>query len=1018
MATVHAVAQAGRLILWVESSDPPAHRRRRGKESPKVHPQALRVNEARALLGALPHLVGEAGDDLEAVLWLPTAGREGRTKPQPGDPLAPAASEPVVFKPWQVPGVGLEPVDALPLVRVAGDRSMLDTGVRLGREFAWLAALLKVSEAVVARQSLLPGLVLHPEPRSVWLPLWIDAEEQALLVLARTMPGIIRCLSEPPADPGRLTRVLAAAFADALVRRALPGGPSRPEPSANPDAAWMRALGRRDGRVDIPPEQAESLRERIEVWQRPVTQTAGARVRIQLRLEEPENPGAKWRLSYLLQAADDPSLLVPASDLWGGKRNRRDLIAARLPGAAEALLLTLGRVAPVFPPVERSLTRPKPTSAELSTPEAHRFLTETASLLAESGIGVMLPAAWVPGRSRLRLVAKASARTAATQAGSSGLSLDALAEVDYEVALGGSVLSEEELTQLAALKEPLVEIRGQWVEVRPDELKALFEIRTQRAAHRVSVREVLGLTLGREQASGPGGLEVESVEASGPLADLLDRLTGRAALPEEPVPDRFHGELRPYQERGYAWLAFLTDLGLGALLADDMGLGKTVQTLCLLVRQSKREPGRPMLLCCPTSLLGNWRREAERFTPDLEVVVHHGSDRLGDEAFSKSIAGRLVLTSYGVLSRERSLLSSVDWAAVVLDEAQVVKNHRTHAARAAQGLRAARRIALTGTPVENHAGDLWSIMQFLNPGMLGGETAFRERFILPVQADPGGEAAKRLSRLTRPFLLRRAKTDKTILADLPDKLEMKVTCTLTPEQASLYKAVVDRMEKAMKDPHSRIERQGLVLSTLTRLKQVCDHPALFLADGSALAGRSGKLDRLESMLAEVLAAGERALVFSQFAEMAGLLAKRLERVLGQEVLLLTGDTTRRERDRIVERFQTEEGGPPVLILTLGAGGTGLNLTRASHVFHFDRWWNPAVENQASDRAYRIGQTRTVEVHKFLCAGTLEEKIDAVLERKREVAEGVLGSGDGWLTALDPEALSDLIRLSLSEALAE
>jgi SNF2 family DNA or RNA helicase len=375
-----------------------------------------------------------------------------------------------------------------------------------------------------------------------------------------------------------------------------------------------------------------------------------------------------------------------------------------------------------------------------------------------------------------------------------------------------------------------------------------------------------------------------------------------------------------------------------------------------------------------------------------------------------------VLSSYALLHRDLEALSQVEWGGVVLDEAQNVKNPDTKQARAARTLGAGYRVALTGTPVENNVGDLWSLLEFLNPGLLGSQAHFKRTFFVPIQAGRDPEAAERLKRLTGPFILRRLKTDKAVIADLPEKLEAKVFCTLTKEQASLYAAVVAEAAEALEGAEG-IRRKGVVLATLSKLKQVCNHPAQFLGDNSAIPGRSGKLARLTEMLEEALAAGDRALVFSQFAEMGAILKRHLEDAFGHETLFLHGGVPKKARDRMVERFQADGDGPPLFVLSLKAGGTGLNLTRASHVFHFDRWWNPAVENQATDRAFRIGQRRRVQVHKFLCAGTLEEKIDEMIERKKQVAEAVVGTGEGWLTELSTAELKELIALR-PEAVSE
>jgi len=408
--------------------------------------------------------------------------------------------------------------------------------------------------------------------------------------------------------------------------------------------------------------------------------------------------------------------------------------------------------------------------------------------------------------------------------------------------------------------------------------------------------------------------------------------------------------------------------------------------------------------------VNNWQKEAASFTPDLPVRVHHGIGRKKGEPFEKEVQRHaIVICTYGLLHRDIKLLQDVKWSGVVLDEAQNIKNPETRQAKAARSLSADYRISLTGTPVENNVGDLWSIMDFLNPGFLGTQSEFKRNFFLPIQTRQDSQAAERLKRITGPFLLRRLKTDQSIISDLPEKLEMKVFCTLTREQASLYAAVLKETEETLKEA-AGIQRRGLIFSTLSKLKQVCNHPAQFLGDNSSIPDRSGKLARLDEMLEEILEVGDRTLVFSQFAEMGEILRRHLQETFGCEVLFLHGGVPRRQRDSMVDRFESGAAGPPIFILSLKAGGTGLNLTRANHVFHFDRWWNPAVENQATDRAFRIGQTRNVQVHKFICAGTLEERIDEMIEGKKEVAEKVIGTGEGWLTELSNQELREIFAL--------
>ncbi|MFC7649787.1 DEAD/DEAH box helicase [Streptosporangium lutulentum] len=505
-------------------------------------------------------------------------------------------------------------------------------------------------------------------------------------------------------------------------------------------------------------------------------------------------------------------------------------------------------------------------------------------------------------------------------------------------------------------------------------------------------------------------MPIVEVDADGLLGDLL---SGEADRRLEPVttPAGFHGALRPYQERGLSWLGFMSDIGLGGVLADDMGLGKTPQTLSLLLNERAANDARPgaTLLVCPMSLLSNWQKETARFAPSLDVYLHHGAARLREEELARRVErADLVLTTYGTVLRDQESLMGLTWARIVCDEAQAIKNSAAKQAQAVRSLPARSRFALTGTPVENHLAELWSIMEFCNPGLLGPARAFRQRYQEPIERHGDETATAALKRATGPFVLRRLKTDRSIISDLPDKMEMKIWCNLTPEQATLYQAVVEDMLGRIDDSEG-IERRGNVLATMTRLKQVCNHPAHLLKDGSRLAGRSGKLARLEELAEEILDEGDKALIFTQYTEFGSLLQPYLAAHLDRPVLWLHGGLPKKRRDALVERFQ-EDDEPMLFLLSLKAAGTGLNLTAANHVIHVDRWWNPAVENQATDRAFRIGQTKNVQVRKFICVGTLEERIDEMIERKKSLAESVVGTGEDWITNLSTDQLRELFRL--------
>jgi SNF2 family DNA or RNA helicase len=716
-------------------------------------------------------------------------------------------------------------------------------------------------------------------------------------------------------------------------------------------------------------------------------------------------------LSYLLQAVDDPSLLVPAGEIWREQGAMFTYLDRRFAQPQERLLTGLGFAARLFPPLDASLHLAAPTGAELSTPDAFTFLKEAAPLLEQSGFAVLVPNWWQGGQTRVQ--ARARVKSPPNEKGV--LSFQQMVSFSWELALAGEDIDLAEFERLVALKMPLVQVRGRWVALDLDQMQQALHF-FQQQQQELSAFEALQLGLGGEGQHMPPGIEVAELTTEGWLDEAIRGLQQPQQLDLLPQPAALQATLRPYQQRGFSWLAFLQRYSLGACLADDMGLGKSIQTIALLLHQREIYPPEeavPSLLVCPTSVVGNWLREVQRFAPSLRTMVHQGPGRLQDEAFVQAARRHdLVLTSYPLLNRDQETLCAVQWSTVILDESQNIKNAHTRQARAARQLPSAHRITLTGTPVENRLTELWSMFNFINPGYLGSEAAFRRSFARPIERTADPAATTKLKQLTAPFILRRLKTDKSIISDLPDKIETKEFCRLTPEQATLYEAVVQEALQQLRETdgeQSSIKRQGQVLSMLMKLKQVCNHPAQFLKDGSALEDRSGKLQRLLELLESIYAAGERTLIFSQFAELGEMLRSYLRERFYEEVLFLHGATKARERDALVRRFQAP-GGPTVFILSLKAGGTGLNLTAASHVIHFDRWWNPAVENQATDRAFRIGQQQNVQVHKFICAGTLEEQIDTMIEHKRSLADNVLGADESWLTRLSTSELRELVTL--------
>jgi non-specific serine/threonine protein kinase len=1016
----------GRLALWGEDPTLPAQPPRRRGRPPRrqQHPFAAPAN---ALTEALADTVPKPAPGT-VTLTLPTAGGGPVSSPElvREDPTA-APMGPVTVGGWVVPTLEYEPDDALAVLRALRDTEMI-SGITCGATIAHLTAVIDFADDLVARGRRLP--TAQPGPGAIWLPVLAGADAAWAQALALALPPAGR--TEVRADAADGTNeitggvVLAAAldaFVDAAARAALDGYPiiaERPRTAAD---AWLLALTGRERRFEADPAGLSRLTNELAEWQR---DAVGGPVRACFRLVEPAEtepaetepagnaepagdaePGeavTTWQLQFALQATDQPSLVIDAERVWRSRGTLKAL-TRHIESPQETLLAELGRASRLHPPIREALREARPATLAIGADGAHAFLTEGAPMLAAAGFGVLLPSWW--GRPSARLGARLSAHSPTapgTVAAKSALGQDAIVEYRWELALGDEPLTAEELETLTALNAPLVRLRGQWVQVDPKRLANGVKLLRANGHGRATVIELLRTAASPDAA--PGGLPVVGVTADGWLGELLSGQAERHLTPVAAPPD-FQGTLRPYQERGVAWLAFLQSLGLGGVLADDMGLGKTIQLLALMA--SDPPDAGPSLLVCPMSLVGNWQREAAKFAPALRVHVHHGAERARGSEFTAAVRDAdLVITTYSLAARDASALAEIDWHRLVVDEAQAIKNAATRQAVAVRSLPARHRVAVTGTPVENRLADLWSLMEFANPGLLGAAAGFKKRYAEPVERHGDEEAAARLRRLTGPFILRRVKTDKTIITDLPEKLEMEVLCNLTAEQASLYQVVVDDM-LARIEASDGIERRGLVLATMTKLKQVCNHPAQFLRDGTRLAGRSGKLARLEEILDEVLAVGEKALLFTQYAEFGAMLRGHLSARFSHEVAYLHGGVSKAARDELVARFQAP-GGPSLFVLSLKAGGTGLTLTAANHVVHVDRWWNPAVEDQATDRAFRIGQKRSVQVRKFVCAGTVEEKIAGMIHDKRGLAARIVGTGEQWLTELSTSELRDLFAL--------
>ena len=1070
MLVLHANWSDGALRLWAESLEgyltrpvPADAQGRTAAPAATASPPAPGAPATRHPFAASPDALASA---------LVHAGRldpQTPTRPAslhlrlPADPAGPRPSdrlsgavgavegpvEPHLGR-FEVPGLSIGGEYALAAGLLLEDRGPSEL-IEYGHSVRYWLAVVRFAWELLVDQRFIPTLLRRRDGdlAAAWQP-WLHDEATRARVgaLLAAMPPVTRAVDD--AHEGRPWLILDEAlrtltdqtirgilraedFAEAIADR---------DAASDPHVAWLTGLLAQDSRVTTTAEMGTALYRDIARWVGHLDETGrGQPFGLRLRLQEPpvsdaagpppSADGVRWRLSLHLLSADDPSLIIDAEEVWRQPPASRMVGGHHIDHPQELLLSELGRASRVYPKLETMLSQTAPWGLELTTAEAYAFLGEYRPLLEESGFAVSVPEWW--GKPVSRIGARLHIDSAALESDSGGpassrpnrLGLESLVGCGWRVAIGDQTLSGEEFERLSASDGPLVFLHGRWVEIRPDDITAAAALLQSDSTVQMPLREALQMAQGK-----PGeqpGLPVFGTDATGWVGDMLGASADDRRMPMLEQPTGFVGTLRPYQKAGLSWMAFLDSFGLGACLADDMGLGKTIQLIALLLHERQDQPPGavgPTLLVVPTSLVSNWSRELDRFGPSLTYHIHHGPDRpMGDRFVELADRHDLVITTYALVSRDRETLGRVPWYRVALDEAQFIKNPPTQQSVAIRGLRTQRRLGLTGTPVENRLHELWSIMEFCNPGYLGQSAEFRRRFAVPIERYRDQHQAQRLRELVGPFILRRLKSDPNVISDLPACVQTKEYATLTSEQAALYQGIVNSMLGQV-GRAGGIQRRGLVLTMLLKLKQLCNHPALFLKEpvqaatlvGSGraaappLSARSGKSRRLMEMLDEVLATGDQALIFTQFRQMGHLLTAMIHQSFDCNVLFLHGQTPLVKRQQMIDRFQAADGATPIFVLSLKAGGIGLNLTAANHVFHFDRWWNPAVENQATDRAYRIGQQRTVHVHKFVCLGTLEERIDQMIEQKVNLAENVVGSGEHWLTELSTGQLRDLLAL--------
>jgi hypothetical protein len=868
----------------------------------------------------------------------------------------------------------------------------------------------------LAHRSVAEGLV-HPyldHGDGGWHAFWgatLDASVQASLAeIAGALPPIAADAFEGDRDAA--ARDLYPVVVDQIARdrlRADRVSLVRPLPR-RPSALELFVDGLAGEESLLPPHSGyAALKRQLSHWVYDglgtLARGSEAAWKLSLHLDEREVGGeTELVLELWLQAEDDPTLSLPASLVWEGGEDIFSFLRASDP--RKDFTLQLAELEALLAEHGIRFGGADSTEVKLDVDTAGVFLRESMPKLQEHGVPVLLPSAWVRAPSRLRVNLKATSRRDPTVRSSGLLSTASLMQFDWRLAVGDASLSEEELIELAKAKDPFVRVAGRWHALQKSEIeRALRFLERRRSGSGIVdlVRAVAGLD------TDEAGLELGEVTLDESLAALLGEDEQR--FRSLPTPESMAFALFPFQERGHGWLRMLGDLGVGAILADDMGLGKTVQAIAMLAseREERQDLG-PTLVVCPMSVVKQWAAEIERFAPSLRVLSHHGVARLKGDALVESVlTSDVVVTSYDIATRDNETLALVEWDRLLLDEAQDIKNPATKRARALRLLRAKRRVAMTGTPIENRLGELWAIMDIVNPGLLGSRVSFDRAFARPIETFNDEKALERLRRIVQPFVLRRAKDAPEVELELPPITIEKDYCRLTVEQASLYQATVDRWMPRIEEQRGNFGQRGSVLAMLSQLKRVCNHPELLLPTGQALDGRSGKLDRLVELL-ELVPEGDKALVFTQYPGFDRLVPHLADH-LGKKVGFFHGRLTARQRDDVLHAFETEDG-PSVLVISIKAGGRGLNLPAANHVIHFDRWWNPAVEQQATDRVHRVGQRKPVFVHSLICVGTLEERIDQLLESKRELAAKVIhGGSEDWLGDLDIGAIRAAVALS-------
>jgi len=890
----------------------------------------------------------------------------------------------------------------------------------IDRDIEFWERFTRWSLSFLIRQEIIPYLLKNREGlQAKWLPVLKDSSYRDLIRFIRSL-HFYKIITNDynQSDIANIILDICYVLVDSLCRKALfeKGVRHQINYGQSIHDLWLYSLLDKNPKLQlsqhldsyinlaIAPKDIDKFYAQIIDWQRTLAEKSALSFKLLIKLNEPTSEEDSWNLEVFLQSIDDSKILIPLYLVWN--KNNKDLIfvSRDINNSKTNILALLSRASKLFPPIKRQVIYPYNKYITLTTQEAYNFLKEGSWLLREEGFDVILPNWWKENTSIYKLQTRAEIKHSSLPKGS--FSLNTSVRFNCYIAFKNAPLTQKEISHLSLAQKGLVKLRGKWIEIDPDHINKILKISNNREG-KISISKIIAASLGARVNI--KDIPIDEIKVSGWLKDFLTELKNlKYNKTQIDIPRNLKTTLRDYQVEGFGWLYFMSKWRLGACLADDMGLGKTIQVLALIDKYLEQGINGPFLIIAPTSVIGNWQREIARFLPNLSFYIHQGVDRVKKEQLGKIVKNTsIVITSYTLLTRDFDRLRDIKWFGIIADEAQNIKNPFSKQSICSRKLKSEFKVALTGTPIENSISDLWSIMEFLNPGLLGSYESFRTQFIIPIQLEEDKKVLNKLRSLIAPFILRREKTDYSIGLNLPKKKEQTIKVYLTNEQKRLYKTIVNNIRSCL-DNTQGIAKKGLILSTITKLKQICDHPVLFLKDNSKIENRSGKLEALKNILDFVLSKGESSIIFTQFASMGHILQHHLSLFFDKEVLFIHGGLPRLKRDEIVEYFQNATK-PQILVLSLKASGTGLNLTKATHVFHYDRWWNPAVEKQATDRAYRIGQVKDVEVYKFICKGTIEEKIEQILNSKLELANDLISSGETWITNLSDKEIKDLIK---------